>query len=165
MAQHGDERQHLIENKQSQTGFGIDNEPEISIEEVEERQPRVSNILNTEEYCTVYKVRHNLNNVSDLLERGAEIDDMFYKMVQKNLDKAKDGDMVSVALKHSELKKNIWVSHTRKGNFNREALLNRIYRVSQSQRSFLADGRVEVRVHIVRNVSHVTVNPVTPNPV
>jgi len=128
MSKRGSERTLL--QKAKKTCERVTSKPELFVDKVTERVPRRSAVLHCEEYCTVYRLRHNLNEISDLLGVGQEIDNAFDLMLSSQIDNANDMDQVAVSLRHSSLNKNIWVAYKQKKDYDREALLNKIYKVS-----------------------------------
>jgi hypothetical protein len=71
----------------------------------------------------------------------------------KQLEKAKNGDKISVDILHSELiGKSLFVPPTKKENLNKESLFNTLYEVAQSNNSFLLNGILTLQVNIMERV-------------
>jgi hypothetical protein len=91
-------------------------------------------------YRSVYNITHNLSEYSNLFDIEYEIDNMFDQIISPLIARARRNDVVSAYIRHSSLEKPIFIIPQKAGSFEPKSFLGAIYRVSQSNRTFLLDG-------------------------
>lgn len=102
-------------------------------------------------YSGSFLVTHNFKDL-DLLRMASLIDNTFSRFIGDKLGKGTPNDYVSVIIQHNELSRDINVT-SRVRNFCTEEIVNRIYKVAQSNSSWLLEGTFNIDVMIFRQIS------------
>ncbi|MDI9312027.1 MAG: DNA polymerase [Limnohabitans sp.] len=100
---------------------------------------------------TEYKIEHNLSTIPDLFKVENEIDDAFNNAVNDVIQNANQMDVISIKIFHDELNQPIYINRKKKF-LKKEDFLNAIYKVSQSDKSFLLDGVIRMDVGITEQI-------------
>ena len=109
--------------------------------------------LGLTEHLRFFRVQHNFATV-DVLSVSDAIDSAFSAVVDPIRASVHDDDLVSVTIRHSDLSRGpIYLSFVRNSMFSSESFANRIFRVTQSNSSFLIDGELAVTVSVLRRPS------------
>ena len=102
---------------------------------------------------TTFLVEHNFGAFSDLFLIENNIDELFDDFMQKQLENAAENDVVSLNISHENLNgKPIFVSPQYKRNFNKHSFFNAIFEISQSNETFLFDGKLSIDVNIIKGI-------------
>ena len=109
--------------------------------------------LRLTEHRRTFRVDHNLSTVN-VLSVGDAIDQAFAAVVDPIRANVHDEDLVGVTIQHSDLARGpIYLSFVRNSNFSCESFANRIFKVTQSNSSFLLDGQLTVVVSVLQRPS------------
>ena len=108
--------------------------------------------LHMREHITKYHVRHNID-AAHLLEIDSMIDQAFHNLVKPHLEQASAGDLIGVKIIHEALERPIFLSYVHAKDFSSSSFTNRVYAVTQSNTSFLLDGRFDVTVSVIKHVT------------
>lgn len=103
------------------------------------------------EITTEVVLSHNLINL-DLKSVKLKIDDLFGEFVTHYTHQAMDKDRVCVSISHSELNPHLHLNFIKK-NFDKTKFLDTVYKLVQSNDKFLFDGRLQITVRIIKNIS------------
>ena len=102
---------------------------------------------------TTFLVEHNFGAFSDLFLIENNIDELFNEFMQKQLENASENDVISLNISHDNLNgKPIFVSPQYKRNFNKHSFFNAIYEISQSNETFLFNGKLSIDVNIMKQI-------------
>ena len=102
---------------------------------------------------TTFLIEHNFGTFSDLFLIENNIDEHFNEFMQKQLENAAENDVVSLNISHENLNgKPIFVSPQYKRNFNKHSFFNAIYEISQSNETFLFNGKLSIDVNIMKGI-------------
>ena len=99
-----------------------------------------------------FKLKHNLNEITDLFTVNREINEFFQKTIDYLTKEAKTDDLISVCIGNKELSKPIYVPPNKKKDFDIKFIFERIERFSQSFKDFLFDGELDIEVFITENI-------------
>ena len=121
-----------------------------------------SKAFRKEDKHVVYKVNHNMAEVSNILDVEREMDEFFRSMILDALPPtSSDQDLVSVSVSSADLKEPIYLAYRKVSSFKSSGFLSAISKVSQSAKTFLQHGEVEMSLSIVPNVVG-GINPTAP---
>lgn len=99
---------------------------------------------------TTYAVTHKVDEVRSLWDIEEAIDNFYASLMEKHLQAAGDQDVITVEVTHSELSHPIFIPPQRRFNFNKAEFLNSLFQVSQSNATFLLDGKLTLSVTVVK---------------
>lgn len=149
-------RERLVESNQCGSGDIV--EPEISFVKLKEFEPQYNSRFKRTVFKNVYKVTHNLNdvtqngrNVSNMLVVSKKIDDFFKDLITDGIKDASPDDFYSVSIENRQLAYPIFVPPTRVKNFDASEFLNSIYEVVMSNFEVLLDGQLSATFAVVRS--------------
>lgn len=98
-------------------------------------------------------LNHNLHATTDLRQIDDLISGLFQELVEPIIRPYNDNDYVSIQANHFELEAGpIYISYRKKKQMRYEDFVETIASVSQSNKTFLIDGQMELIVRIVRNM-------------
>lgn len=124
----------------------------ISHELIEQEPVLSSSSLYRDVYRSTHLLTHNLSTINDLRDVNQAVTAMFREMVEPIIKEYEDGDYVSIQANHAELDKSIYITYRTKKAMCYEDFIEAIASVSQSNKTFLMDGKLELVVRVVRRM-------------
>ncbi len=103
-----------------------------------------------------YIVRHNLTSDSDFFSVSSEIDIAFSNLIRDITE-----DQRSAYIHHDELNNAVFLVPTRVSNFIGQCFLDAVFKISQSNRRFLMDGKFDLEISITEPLHSMGYNPIT----
>ncbi|MDI9312736.1 MAG: DNA polymerase [Limnohabitans sp.] len=100
---------------------------------------------------TQFKIKHNLSTIPDLFSIEEEIDNTFFSAINKIIKNSHDLDVISITITHDNLSSPIYINR-RKNLLKKEDFLNSLIKVSQSDKTFLLDGVINMKVGITEHI-------------
>lgn len=138
---------------QQQSQSGGSGNPIVFEQQTSSQSTREHPRLRMREEKSSFRVKHNLQNI-DILALDKHLDNAFMQVVRPVLETANDDDLVAVTVEHKDLDRNpIFITFTRAKNFDYQSFTNKIFKVSQSNTSFLLDGLFDLSIFIFRRPS------------
>ena len=104
------------------------------------------------EKSVVFKIEHNFKDFTDLKTFEEIIDNSFEKAIRPMLEDCSPDDQFSAYIEHVSLTPSIFIGYQKVRNFDKKSFLNHLYKIAQSNTTFLLDGVLNVRVAIVNPV-------------
>jgi hypothetical protein len=86
---------------------------------------------------------------------------MFNEIILPLIARAQRNDVMLAYIRHSSLEKPIFITPQKARSFEPKSFLDAIYRVSQSNRTFLLDGELALEVSVTKPLENMGVNPMT----
>ena len=136
-----------------QTGGAVQSSLIVAEEVYHEPQRSAFGGLLVEDAVCV-RLKHNLHEIEDLLSAARGIDSAISSIVEPLIADARDEDYVALSIEHPDLDSagGMRLCYVHKRNFNPQSFLDSIYRWVQSNSTqFLMDGRMVLRVSVLRN--------------
>lgn len=99
---------------------------------------------------SVYNVRHNLNEIADLLQVCDEVDEFFGSLLETELKEWNPNDRFSCNIE-TNADRNIYIPPQLVKNRNPQEFLNSIYEVAQSNKDVLLPEEMKIEFSIVKN--------------
>ena len=126
---------------------------DLNVELIEEIQGSSSERFKRYEKIFRYKMTHNLGNFHNLYEASDSIDRSFEQIMEPHLAVMKDNDFIAVSIKSEHLVNDIFIPPIQKINFKKEAFLDTVFDIAQSNSEFLLDGEFIFNIAISKNTS------------
>ncbi len=108
-----------------------------------------------------YIVRHNLTSDSDFFSVSSEIDIAFSNLIRDITGEQRSDSVISAYIHHDELNNAVFLVPTRVSNFNDQCFLDAVFKISQSNRRFLMDGKFDIEISITEPLHSMGYNPIT----
>lgn len=110
--------------------------------------------LDLTEYRTTFKINHNMpNDKTQLLTMAGHIDSQFEAVFKPIVSQAADNDKITMRISHPSLTEGDMYLYGSKRQFETDALTNQIAALVQSNAEFMANGKFNLSVGIVKNTS------------
>jgi hypothetical protein len=122
-----------------------------------ERHSRFNRTILRHEYI----IRHNLTLDSDFYSVSSEIDISFFNLIRGKTGDQRADSVISGYIRHQELNNAVFLVSTPISNFNDQCFLDAIFKISQSNRRFLMDGKFGLEISITETLHSMGYNPIT----
>ena len=129
----------------------VDCDPIIQIKNITDLGTTVSTKLKRVEHVRSLELSHTLSeHADDIWVIYTEIDDAWRNVLNEIIIDADDEDIITGYIENHQLARDIWIAPKRKCDLRYDEFLNAIGTVTQSNKAFLLDGQLTVRVGIVK---------------
>ena len=113
------------------------------------RSQRVFSRYRRTEVRYVFNFGHNITRYPNLWEIRDEMDRFYVEFVKANTSEFSPNDLISIEIDHENLTKPIFVPPFRLDNFEHkiQSFFNALYEVSQSNTTFMINGRLRIKLN------------------
>ena len=119
---------------------------------IEQQPEKKSEKYNLTEKNATFMVKHNFNQLPDLKEYELAIDNAFEEAVFPMISSADDNDRFTAYIESDGLDPAIFLIPQKVKDFDKHSLLNNIYKITQSNRTFLDSEKLKVNVVIYHTI-------------
>lgn len=125
---------------------------QLSLVFVSQLAPTYNSCFRRTETISTYRVSHNLNGFSSLLSAHIAVDNMFEQLFLEQTVSANPTDLHSCYIDSQNLGTPIWIASHPVGLHRSQDFLNSIFKVCQSNSTFLLDGLLTVTFSLTRDM-------------
>ena len=124
----------------------------IEIADVKNIGMHKSSKFHREERRLLVRLKHNMVDFANVFKAEVQVNQDIRQIVSLLTSDVTDNDFVTFYINHRELNQSLFIRPCRKKNFNSQSFLDAIATVSQSNKSFLIDGQLEMTIGIVSDI-------------